>query len=75
MLYRLSTDILFGNECGMWTILVLSGVSTLQDARELTKSQDPQVQKQVPFFYLNSIGDILTLLDSPVVNQVDGQEN
>lgn len=59
----------------MWTILVLSGVSSLQDAREVTRSQDPQVQKQVPFFYVQSIGDILTLLDSPVVHQADGQEN
>lgn len=72
-LHRLYTDILFGNECGMWTVLVLSGVSTLQEARQLTVGQDPQKQKQVPLFYLQSIADILTLLDEPGTSQVNEQ--
>ncbi|XP_066938564.1 glycerol-3-phosphate phosphatase-like isoform X1 [Macrobrachium rosenbergii] len=70
----LNTDIMFGNECGMWTILVLSGVSTLQDARQLSCTQDPRKQKQVPLFYLNSIGDIIKLLDE-ATNQVNEQEH
>ncbi|XP_071551872.1 glycerol-3-phosphate phosphatase-like [Panulirus ornatus] len=69
----LHTDILFGNECGMWTVLVLSGVSTLQEARQLTVGQDPQKQKQVPLFYLQSIADILTLMDEPDNQQVNDQ--
>ncbi|XP_042220543.1 glycerol-3-phosphate phosphatase-like [Homarus americanus] len=70
----LDTDILLGNECGMWTVLVLSGVTTLQEARQLTTNQDPQKQKQVPLFYLQSVADILTLLDEPVSNQVSEQQ-
>ncbi|KAK7028231.1 hypothetical protein SK128_005958 [Halocaridina rubra] len=70
----LNTDIMFGNECGMWTILVLSGVATLQDARQLSVASNQQKQKQIPLFYLNTLGDIIKLLDE-VPNQVDGQEN
>ncbi|ROT82562.1 glycerol-3-phosphate phosphatase [Penaeus vannamei] len=69
----LHTDILFGNESGMWSILVLSGVSTLMEARELP--QDPQKQKQLPLFYLQSLGDILTLMDEQVNGGVNEQQN
>lgn len=57
----------------MWSILVLSGVSTLMEARELP--QDPQKQKQLPLFYLQSLGDILTLMDEQVNGGVNEQQN
>lgn len=71
----LHTDILLGNECGMWTVLVLSGVTSLQEARQLSTTQDPQKQKQVPLFYLNSVADILTLLDDTPIHQVNEQHH
>lgn len=69
----LASDILFGNECGMWSILVLSGVATLQDARNLSLAQDPLLQKQVPLFYLDTVADIISLLDSVTNNNVNEQ--
>ncbi|KAK8742003.1 hypothetical protein OTU49_002052, partial [Cherax quadricarinatus] len=71
----LHTDILLGNECGMWTLLVLSGATTLQEARQLTTTQDPIKQKQVPLFYLQSVGDILTLLDEPLNHHLNEQQH
>lgn len=72
---RLNTDILFGNECGMWTVQVLTGVSSLQEARGLSLTQDPQIQKQIPLFYLQSISDMLSLLSAAAVNnEVDQQQ-
>lgn len=72
---RLASDIMFGNECGMWSILVLSGVATLQDARSLSLAQDPLLQKQIPLFYLDAVGDILTLLDATPNNNVNEQQH
>ncbi|XP_050717442.1 glycerol-3-phosphate phosphatase-like [Eriocheir sinensis] len=71
----LASDIMFGNECGMWSILVLSGVASLQDARSLSLSQDPLLQKQIPLFYLEAVGDILTLLDATANNSVNEQQH
>lgn len=62
---------MFGNECGMWSVLVLTGVATLQDARNLSLANDPLLQKQIPLFYLESVADILTLLDSVANNNVN----
>uniref|UniRef100_A0A0P4WIJ7 Phosphoglycolate phosphatase n=2 Tax=Scylla olivacea TaxID=85551 RepID=A0A0P4WIJ7_SCYOL len=69
----LASDIMFGNECGMWSVLVLTGVASLQDARNLSLANDPLLQKQIPLFYLESVADILTLLDSAANNNVNEQ--
>ncbi|XP_049861083.1 glycerol-3-phosphate phosphatase-like isoform X1 [Schistocerca gregaria] len=47
-------DILFGNRCGFQTILVLSGVCTLDDA-----SDDPEYK---PRYYIQKLGDLLSKL-------------
>ncbi|XP_041068301.1 pyridoxal phosphate phosphatase-like [Carcharodon carcharias] len=59
---RLETDILFGANCGMRTVLVLTGVSTLQDAQANMVSDIPHHRKMVPDFYVDSIADFLPLL-------------
>ncbi|AQK44461.1 Phosphoglycolate phosphatase 1A chloroplastic [Zea mays] len=51
---RLDTDILFGQNGGCKTLLVLSGVTSLQTLQ----SPDNSIQ---PDFYTNQISDFLTL--------------
>jgi len=58
----LYTDILFGNRCNMQTLLVLSGVSKLNDVEESLRI-DPQNDDQIPNYILNSLGDILNYLE------------
>ncbi|XP_048376350.1 chronophin-like [Stegostoma tigrinum] len=59
---RLETDILFGANCGMWTVLALTGVSSLQDVHAKMASELPQHKKMVPDFYVDSVADFLPLL-------------
>jgi len=47
---RLSTDIAFGNDAGMDTLFVLSGVNTLDDMNESSVK---------PTYYTNSVADLL----------------
>ncbi|XP_051899514.1 pyridoxal phosphate phosphatase [Pristis pectinata] len=59
---RLETDILFGINCGLQTVLTLTGVSTLQEARDNMTSELPDCRRMVPNFYVDSIEDFLPLL-------------
>eukprot|EP00061_Rhincodon_typus_P012915 g38965.t1 len=63
---RLETDILFGANCGMWTVLALTGVSSLQDVHAKMASELPQHKKMVPDFYLpcNAFMFYISLLDA-----------
>lgn len=60
--FRLNTDIMFGNKNGMRTILVLTGVNTLNDVHTFEKSADETSQLQVPDFYLQCLGDLRNLI-------------
>jgi phosphoglycolate phosphatase len=51
---RLDTDILFGKDGGLRTMLVLSGVTT----EEMLKSPENDIH---PDFYTSKLGDLLTL--------------
>lgn len=51
---RLDTDILFGNDGGLNTLLVLSGVTT----EEMLKSDDNTI---APNFYTNKLADLLSV--------------
>uniref|UniRef100_H3D5U3 Glycerol-3-phosphate phosphatase n=2 Tax=Tetraodon nigroviridis TaxID=99883 RepID=H3D5U3_TETNG len=59
---RLDTDILLGSNCGLRTLLTLTGVSTLADAEEHRASGCPQRQAMVPDYYVESIADVLPAL-------------
>ena len=50
---RLHTDIKFGNNCGFYTILVLSGESTLEDLKKYDAK---------PSFILQSLNDIIKFI-------------
>ncbi|RVE59370.1 hypothetical protein OJAV_G00187900 [Oryzias javanicus] len=59
---RLDTDILLGSNCGLKTLLTLTGVSTLEDVEGHEKSGCEERRKMVPDFYVESIADLLPAL-------------
>ncbi|TRY83998.1 hypothetical protein DNTS_009945 [Danionella cerebrum] len=61
---RLDTDIMLGSNCGLKTLLTLTGVSTVAEAEENNKSQCPEQQKMVPDYYIDSIADLLPALQA-----------
>jgi ribonucleotide monophosphatase NagD (HAD superfamily) len=52
----MSTDMQLGTNCGFQKLLVLSGVSKLEDVKEDTAN--------LPHYYANTLGDLLPLLPS-----------
>ncbi|NP_997891.2 glycerol-3-phosphate phosphatase [Danio rerio] len=61
---RLDTDIMLGSNCGLKTLLTLTGVSTVAEAEANQKSECPQKQRMVPDYYIESIADILPALQA-----------
>ncbi|KAJ0060221.1 hypothetical protein NL108_004070 [Boleophthalmus pectinirostris] len=59
---RLDTDILLGSNCGLKTLLTLTGVSTVAEAQEHLKSGCTDRQGMVPDYYVESIADLLPAL-------------
>lgn len=59
---RLDTDILLGTNCGLKTLLTLTGVNTVAEAQEHLKSGCPGRQGMVPDYYVESIADLLPAL-------------
>ncbi|XP_061823414.1 glycerol-3-phosphate phosphatase [Nerophis lumbriciformis] len=59
---RLDTDIMLGSNCGLKTLLTLTGVSTLAEAEAIQKSGCAERQGMVPDYYVESIADLLPAL-------------
>lgn len=59
---RLSSDIAFGNNCGMRTLLVLTGASTLNDVEEMRKSSNSDHHNNVPSYIVQSLSQLHKLL-------------
>lgn len=59
-LHRCNTDISFGKNCQLKTLLVLSGVTSLKQLEQYEKDQNNIL---IPDFYTTSLGDILDLLE------------
>ncbi|XP_042323856.1 SH3 domain-binding protein 1 [Sceloporus undulatus] len=60
---RLETDILFGKNCGLDTVLTLTGVSLLEEAQAYMASDSPAAKDLVPHYYVDSIADLIPGLD------------
>ncbi|NXN91101.1 PLPP phosphatase, partial [Rhinopomastus cyanomelas] len=60
---RLETDILFGKNCGLSTILTLTGVSRLEEAQAYMASDSAAAKDLVPNYYVDSIADLIPGLD------------
>ncbi|XP_026129966.1 pyridoxal phosphate phosphatase [Carassius auratus] len=60
---RLETDVLFGSNCGLTTVLTLTGVSTLEEALVYRDSQEPQKKHCAPDYVIESVADFLQALD------------
>lgn len=59
---RGNTDILFGFNCNFQTLMVGSGVHTLEDVENWKRSDNPEDRKQVPDVYLPKLGDLLSYI-------------
>ena len=55
---RLNTDILFGGNNYIRTILVLTGCSSLEDVLAKERSQNENDKKEIPTFYADSVAAI-----------------
>lgn len=60
---RLDTDILMGNNCHLTTLLTLTGVTTLDEVRGHQDSDCPERNRLVPDYYVDSIADLLQVLE------------
>lgn len=60
---RANTDILLGTNCGFQTLLVGSGVHSLDDVRRWRESSDDDDKKLIPDVYLPKLGDLLPFMD------------
>ncbi|XP_044736875.1 uncharacterized protein LOC123298845 [Chrysoperla carnea] len=56
---RANTDILFGKQCGMATLLVLSGITTLDESLKWRSSNDKEEKELVADFYVPTLGALL----------------
>ncbi|XP_037320547.2 glycerol-3-phosphate phosphatase [Pungitius pungitius] len=59
---RLDTDIVLGSNCGLKTLLTLTGVSTVADAEAHQRSGCAERQRMVPDYYVESVADLLPAL-------------
>lgn len=60
---RLETDIVFGVNCGLSTVLTLTGVSTFEQAQVYKDSDEPEKKDFVPDYVVESIADFLEALE------------
>jgi len=61
---RANTDILLGKNCGLQTLLVGSGVHSLEETRAWEASKDEEERRMVADYYVDKLGDLLDRVQS-----------
>lgn len=59
---RCNTDILLGANCGFQTLLVGTGIHSMDDVKEWMRNGDDEQQKLIPDVFLPKLGDLLQFL-------------
>ncbi|KAG7174971.1 glycerol-3-phosphate phosphatase-like [Homarus americanus] len=57
------TDIVFGKNCGLHTMMVLSGITQMKELEEYAANQDEEKHKRLPDYYLPQLEDLIPLLN------------
>ncbi|XP_056129742.1 pyridoxal phosphate phosphatase [Lampris incognitus] len=60
---RLETDMLFGTNCGLDTMLTLTGISQMEEAQEYRDSEHSTNQSFVPDYVVDTIADFLPAIE------------
>jgi len=60
---RCNTDILFGKNCGLHTLVVLSGVTEFEHMEKWASSNDTEQHRMLADYYLPQLGDLVDLVE------------
>lgn len=60
---RANTDILLGKRCGFKTLMVLTGVNSVDDINTWKKSSSIEEKEFIPDYYTKTISDLLPHID------------
>lgn len=53
---------MFGNKHGIKTLLVLTGINSIEDVQKFEQSCDENQKLQIPDYYLPCLGDLKQLI-------------